>query len=228
LSDKILALIPAAGSGTRYSKIKNKLFEKIKKIPVIIRSLITVSSVSLINEIIICAAPEIISHIENLIFEYKIKKVKKIVSGGKTRQESVFNGLLYIKGIGGCDFVVVHDGARPLVTTEILQKAIITAKDKGSCVIGMPVKDTIKKINPKTGMIIETPERNLLWNIQTPQVFRFKELLDAHELLQKETFTDDSALLENLGHSIFTGMGSYKNIKITSEEDLKIAEIFLD
>ncbi|MEI8390732.1 MAG: 2-C-methyl-D-erythritol 4-phosphate cytidylyltransferase [bacterium] len=218
----ITAIIAAAGSGTRYSNNKNKLFEDLGGIPVIVHTLKKISAVKKINSIIICTSAGLVGEIEKLVNEYNILKVKKIIPGGKTRQESVFLGLLNLEK-SNPDFVLIHDGARPLISEEIIKNSIEIAAEKGAAVVAVPVKDTIKKVNTKTQEIIGTLKRDELWSIQTPQVFKFKEILEAHEVFKGQDFTDDSALLEELKIPVNIVMGSYKNIKITTEEDLKIA-----
>lgn len=222
---KISAIIPAAGSGSRFSSNKNKLLENINEIPVIVHTLRVISSVDNINEIIIATSADLIDEIKALIEEYKISKVNHIILGGKTRQESVFNGL---KIIEKADFIVIHDGARPLVSTKIIENSINTAVEKGASIVAIPAKDTIKRVDEKTNQIIETLNRQELWNVQTPQIFKYKEILDAHVKFKDQNFTDDSAMIEKLGIQVFTVMGSYKNIKITTQEDIKIAKALLD
>lgn len=207
---KISAIIPASGSGTRYNPGKNKLLEDLNGIPVINRTLQIISEIKEITEIVVCSSLEF--------------KGYKVVPGGKTRQESVFNGL---KALDNPDFVLIHDGARPLITQEIIRNAINQAVAKGSAVVAVPAKDTIKRVNPTSLEVIETFNREELWNIQTPQIFRYNDILKAHKALEGQNYTDDAALMEKTGHKVFITMGSYKNIKITTEEDLGIAKYLL-
>ncbi|OGH96783.1 MAG: 2-C-methyl-D-erythritol 4-phosphate cytidylyltransferase [Candidatus Melainabacteria bacterium GWF2_32_7] len=220
---KISAIIPAAGSGTRFGSNKNKLLENINGMPVIIHTLQTISSIDAIDEIIVCTSDNIIDEIKNLVSKYNISKVKQVILGGVTRQESVFKGL---KTLNNPDIVIIHDGARPLITRDIVENSIKTATEKGAAIVAVPTKDTIKRVN-KENRIIETLNREELWNIQTPQVFNYKDILEAHIKFQGQNFTDDSALIEALGMPSFTVMGSYKNIKVTTQEDIKIAEVFI-
>jgi len=224
---KITAIIPAAGTGSRYSNKKNKLLENLKGIPVIIHTLRVISSVDEITEIIICTSMDLQDQIHNLIREYNIPKTKKIILGGQTRQQSVFNGLREIKNTGEFNLVLIHDGARPLVSQEIIRESISTALKKGAAIAAVPAKDTIKKINPDTGEVIETVDRQSLWNVQTPQVFRLNDIFGVHQAFKGDNMTDDSALMEKAGYKVYVCMGSYKNLKITTEEDLKIAEGFI-
>lgn len=217
---KIAAVIAAGGSGTRYSIAKNKLFEQLGGIPVIFRTIRAVSSLKEIDEIIVVTSEQNIQQIQ----EYNFPRVKKVVPGGKTRQESVFNGL---KALNTPDYVLIHDGARPLVSAETLRLSITTAVQKGGAIAAVPTKDTIKRVESDTGEVLETLDRSRLWNVQTPQVFRFGEIIKAHEDFRGEDFTDDAALMEKAGYRVFVVPSSYRNIKITTEEDLGIAKILI-
>ncbi|MDD3012345.1 MAG: 2-C-methyl-D-erythritol 4-phosphate cytidylyltransferase [Candidatus Gastranaerophilales bacterium] len=223
---KITAIIPAAGSGSRYSSNKNKLLENLDGLPVLVRTLKVIASVQEINNIIICTSEDLIAEINTIIKNFNIEKVSKVILGGKTRQESVFNGLKAASEFNP-DLVLIHDGARPLVTEEIIKNAIECAKSKGTAIVAVQAKDTIKRVNISTNQIIETLDRELLWNIQTPQIFKYNELLEAHRKFEGMNLTDDSALIEKLDLPAFVVMGSYSNIKITTKEDLLYAEMLL-
>lgn len=212
---KISAIIPAGGSGSRYSQTKNKLLEELNGQPVILKTLEVISSVEEITEIIVCTSSVQIQ---------KAVKGYKTTPGGATRQESVYNGL---KAADSPDFVLIHDAARPLIGPETIKNTIKTAVEKGAAITAVPAKDTVKKVDTSTGQVIETPQRKELWNIQTPQVFSYLALLEAHQRFEGQDFTDDSALMERTGHKVFVVRGSYKNLKITTEEDFKIAKCLL-
>jgi len=222
---KITAIVPAAGSGSRYSTNKNKLLELLSDKPVIINTLNVLASVEEIDEIIICTSTDLIDDIKFLVKKFRISKATQIIIGGKTRQESVYLGLKEANlSKSKPELVLIHDGARSLITKEIIQSSIRTAKDKGSAVVAVPTKDTIKKVCSQENLITQTLNRSELWNIQTPQVFHFSEIFYAHNKYKGHDFTDDAALLEGIGKPVFVVMGSYRNIKITTEEDLKIAK----
>ena len=221
---KISAIIPAAGSGSRYDKEKSKLLEDLQGAPVIIRTLNTICDVEEIDEIIICTSKELIESISSLIKEAGLSKAKKVILGGKTRQESVFKGLKELAEKPP-ELALIHDGARPLISKEIIKKTIKTAQEKGASITAVPAKDTIKRVNTSTGKIIETLDRQELWNVQTPQVFKFKDILQVHKEFQGQNFTDDAALMEKAGYKVFITNGNYQNIKITTKEDIKLAEI---
>ncbi len=220
----VSAIIPAAGSGSRYNKSKNKLLEELRGIPVIARTLMNVSSVGEISEIVVCTSGELQGKIGKIIEQYEIPKVNRIVLGGKTRQESVYNGLKELEMPGASNFVLIHDGARPLACPEIIRESIKTARQKGAVIVAVPTKDTIKRIDPATHEVIETIDRQGLWNVQTPQVFKYNEILGVHEGFKGEDLTDDSVLMEKAGYKVSVCIGSYENIKITTGEDLATAE----
>jgi 2-C-methyl-D-erythritol 4-phosphate cytidylyltransferase len=157
-----------------------------------------------------------------LVQEGGYSKVTNVCAGGRRRQDSVRFGLdlLY-----ACEWVIVHDGARPCFDDAMLQRGLEAAADCGSAVAGVPVKDTIKLISSNQ-MISETPDRSLLWAAQTPQVFRYRTLMEAHKSCNQDV-TDDAAMLESLGHPVKMFLGAYENIKVTTADDLIIAEAFL-
>ena len=161
-----------------------------------------------------------------VIEPYDFQKVASLVPGGETRQDSVFNGLRMLPD--DTDFVVVHDGVRPFVTDEMIFTCLEAAADWGAAVVAVPVKDTIK-ITDTDGFVVDTPDRNQLWAIQTPQVFRRDLLLEAHRYARRKQLqlTDDAALVEQLGFKVKCVMGSYGNLKITTPEDLIVAETLM-
>ena len=158
-----------------------------------------------------------------VIGPYDFQKVAGLVSGGETRQDSVCNGLKALPK--DTDFVVVHDGVRPFVTDEMIFTCLEAAADWGAAVAAVPVKDTIK-ITDSDGFVVDTPDRSRLWSVQTPQVFRRDLLIEAHQHARQEgiQLTDDAALVEQLGLKVKCVMGSYSNLKITTPEDLIVAE----
>ena len=161
-----------------------------------------------------------------VIEPYDFQKVAAVVPGGETRQDSVFNGLRVLPD--DTDFVVVHDGVRPFVTDEMIFTCLEAAADWGAAVVAVPVKDTIK-ITDGNGFVVDTPDRSQLWAIQTPQIFRRDLLLEAHRYARRKQIqlTDDAALIEQLGLKVKCVMGSYDNLKITTPEDLIVAEVLM-
>ena len=161
-----------------------------------------------------------------VLHPYSFTKVEKLVEGGETRQMSVYNGIRALSA--DVDFVIVHDGVRPFVTDEIIFACLTAADECGAAVAAVPVKDTIKVANADN-FIIETPAREQLWAVQTPQVFRKSLLEEAHQTAQARqlTATDDASLVEQLGFPVKLVNGSYANLKITTPVDLRVAEILL-
>lgn len=223
---KVTAILVAAGKGTRMGANINKQYIELQKKPIIAHTLGVFQQAPLIDKIILVVGEKEIDFCKkNIVDKYDINKVSAIVKGGKERTDSVYNGLRAIDE--ACDVVVIHDGARPFVTEGMLAAAISTAKDMGAAIIGVPVKDTIKVINEDM-QVANTPAREFLWAIQTPQAFNFSLLKGAYEQrAQFHGLTDDAMLLEKLGYPVKVLMGSYENIKITTPDDLLLAQEIL-
>lgn len=227
------AVVLAAGSGKRMGSSIKKQYMLIKEKPVIYYSLKTFQE-SFVDEIVLVVSPGDVDFCrEEIVDKYGFDKVRHIVEGGKERYHSVAIGL---NSISECDFVFIHDGARPMVTKEILKRALDSVVEYEACVVGMPVKDTIK-IADEEGNVVSTPDRNLVWMVQTPQVFSYSLIRKAYDKLilqEKEllaggiSVTDDAMAVETLtGHRVRLVKGSYENIKITTPEDIPVAENFL-
>ncbi len=215
------AIILAAGNGTRMNCEKSKLLLKIGDITVIERSVNAFLDISDIDEIIVVAREHDIDEFSRLLDDERVT----FVIGGDTRQESVTNA---VDTIDAAELIVIHDGARPLVSAAAIEDTIRAAKDYGAAATGVMVKDTIKVIDDD-GMVINTPSRSTLFSVQTPQVFDFKlysgALNLAHE--QHKDFTDDCQLIENMGKPVKMVIGDYTNIKITTPDDIPLAENIL-
>ncbi len=224
---KVTALIPAAGMGKRMGKGIAKQFLSLGGKPILAHTLLTFQKSPKINEIIPILSPKDIEFcLREIIETYRISKVKFVVEGGKERQDSVANGLEKLDT--ETDIVLVHDGVRPFVTETMIRQCVEFA-EKGECVsVGVPVKDTIKEVNVN-GFVRKTLDRNVLWAVQTPQAFPCAILTAAHQTWrhEKQRVTDDATLVEQTGHLVRMIPGSYDNIKITTPEDLLIAEEFL-
>ena len=216
MNSKINAIIPAGGTSSRFGNT-NKLLEKINGKEVI-KYTIDAFEASNVDEIIICANITIIEELKNIFKDYK--KVR-IIEGGQTRQASVFNGLKSAE----CDYVLIHDGARPMITTDLINSAIEMVKDKKALTVATKTIDTIKEV--VDGKIIRTIDRSKLYNTQTPQAFEYNLIKKAHEKLKGQNFTDDAGMLEELGYDVYILNGSYKNIKITTQNDIDIAKTYL-
>jgi 2-C-methyl-D-erythritol 4-phosphate cytidylyltransferase len=226
---KVSAIIPAAGLGKRFGPGKDKPFRTLGGKPLILWPLEALQSIPGISEIIPVLRLEDTESGRELFERYGITKIKRIAPGGKERQHSVYNGLKLIDDKYG--IVVIHDGARPLVKKEFIEEMLtemVGSKDAFDGIIpGVPVKDTIKEA--ENGMVKTTLKRDNLWAVQTPQIFRHEKILQAYEQAMKKRYyaTDDAALVEKYGGKIRIIMGSYRNIKITTQEDLIIAEALL-
>ena len=179
-----------------------------------------------IRDIILVTGGDALQDVRQMVQEYGWKKIISVTEGGKERQDSVFLGLQQVPQ--DTEIVLIHDGVRPFVTEEILERSIAAAKETGGCVAGVPAKDTIKVCDAE-GFAIATPDRSTLRQIQTPQTFRRKEILAAYEKAKADGFlgTDDASVAEHSGFPVRVIMGSYSNIKITTKEDLLIGAAFL-
>lgn len=220
------AVVLAAGKGKRMHSAVQKQFLMLGGKPVIFYSLEQFEQCPFINEIVLVTGEEEIDYCRKEIVEkFDFQKVKKIVAGGAERFLSVYNGLKACT----CDFVYIHDGARPFVDQAILERTREDVKRYGACVAGMPVKDTIK-ISDGDGYADATPPRSRVWMVQTPQVFAYSCIKDAYDKLIADgrmDVTDDAMVLECMaGQKTKLTLGSYENIKITTPEDLEIAEVF--
>ena len=213
---KVNAIIPAGGTSSRFGK-SNKLLEKIGEKEVI-KYTVEAFEKSNIDEIIICANVAIIDDLKNILND--CKKVR-IIEGGASRQESVFNGIKACE----CDYVLIHDAARPMITTDLINTAIDEVVFKNALTVATKTIDTIKEV--VDGKIVKTIDRSKLYNTQTPQAFKYNLIKDAHEKLSGQNFTDDAGMLEALGQTVYILNGSYKNIKITTQNDIDIAKVYL-
>lgn len=222
------AIVLAAGQGKRmHSKIQ-KQFLEIGGKPVLYYSLHCFQESPLIRDIILVTGEEMISYCEQeIVKKYGFSKVRKVTAGGKERYDSVYAGLLCCQDT---DYVYIHDGARPFITEEMVQRGYEAVKRNNACVMGMPSKDTVK-LADSSGYVKETPDRKIVWNIQTPQIFSYDLIRGAYESIRKKDMTggtDDAMVVEQeTGTKILLVEGSYQNIKITTPEDLAIAEAFL-
>jgi len=219
-----VAIIVAAGSGSRMKSSKNKLLLPLGGKTVIERTVKTFEDIPQIGEIIVVCREEELETMSSILPGDKIT----FVIGGKTRQESVKNAVETIDP-DECETVIIHDGARPLVTKEEILETLEEAKRTGAAATGVFVKDTIKVINDDY-VITDTPDRTKLVAIHTPQIFNLKLYLKAMEkaAMQKKDFTDDCKLLENIGVPVSVVIGEYGNIKITTPEDIPMAQAILE
>lgn len=222
---QISAIVAAGGQGKRMNSSISKQFLKIKGHPILCYTLKIFESLNFIDEIILVIGSNDKKRAEKTVNYYKFKKVK-IVEGGKERQNSVYNGLRKLSP--QTDIVIIHDGVRPFVTKKMILKSIKSAQNFGAVGVAVPVKDTIKVIGADN-LIKDTPKRSNLRAIQTPQVFKYDLIMRAYEKAFEDGFygTDDTVLVERLGHPVKLIDGSYENIKITTPEDILVAETFV-
>ena len=200
----------------------DKLFASLGNIPLLAHSVITFNESPLVHTIVIAASAHNLGDVQRLVRNLGLQKVESIVEGGARRQDSVLNALRELKG---SDIVLIHDGARPFVDESTIERAISTASESAAATAAVPVKDTIKVANPDM-TVSDTPPRDSLWAAQTPQAFAYTLIMEAHSMVDCDV-TDDAAMIEAIGHPVYLFMGSYDNIKVTTPEDLRIAEAIL-
>jgi 2-C-methyl-D-erythritol 4-phosphate cytidylyltransferase len=222
------AIVLAAGKGSRMQTDTPKQYLELNQKPLLFYALRGFEN-SFVDEIVLVTGPGQEAYCRSEIVEkYGFQKVKKIVTGGKERYDSVYQGLLALQG---ADYVYIHDGARPFVTSDILERAKACVMEFDACVAGMPVKDTIK-LADGNNFVAQTPPRDQVWMIQTPQVFSYALIREAYERLyqakQPVAVTDDAMVVESMMHvPVKLFQGSYENIKITTPEDLRIAKALM-
>lgn len=225
MKESIVAIVPAAGIGTRFSPGANKPFYTILDKPLIVWSLEVFEKLHEIREVIpVLKEPDLEAGVQ--IFEYhNLRKIKRIAPGGKERQDSVYNGLKLLNG--KAEMVLIHDGARPLVDALMVKAALANIAGFDGVITGVPVKDTVKEV--RDSVVRQTLKRETLWAIQTPQLFFYNSLMEAYDKAMGERFysTDDAALVEKNGGKVRVVMGSYSNIKVTTAEDIPIVEHLL-
>lgn len=222
---KIGIVIVAGGSSNRMKEYGNKLLINILGVPIINRTINVFINIRGISEIVLVCKQSDINEFRKTISTKYNEKIK-IISGGSTRQESVFNGIKKLSK--DTDIVLIHDGARPLISEEVIKKCIQKTPQLEACCVGVKSKDTIKIINEED-IITKTPNRSTLVNIQTPQCFTYKLAYEMHDKAVKENIiaTDDSFLAEKMGYDVHIIYGDYNNIKITTKEDLDLLKFLL-
>lgn len=222
----VSVIIAAAGNSTRYGTGKSKQFLILDNTPVLIKSIQAFEAIDDVKEIIVTARKQDFDIIEDFIAQYGVCKVKHIVEGGATRQDSIYAAVEKVDE--EADLIAVHDGARPLIKRKVIESVIQKADEVDAAACAVPVKDTIKIID-SSGKIVTTPERASLRAVQTPQIFRFSLYKEAIEKAVSEgkQYTDDCQLVESMGYPIYLVDGDYENIKITTPDDLLVAAKFL-
>jgi 2-C-methyl-D-erythritol 4-phosphate cytidylyltransferase len=213
------AVIVAGGSGTRMAGA-DKLFTEVTGRPLIAHATAPFQECASIDRIVLVMAPLNLKRGRELIDRHGFTKVTALVKGGERRQDSVRLGL---QALGDCEYVAVHDGARPLVTVELIERGFEAARETGAAVPAVALADTVKEAGPD-GTVLRTLDRSRLWAVQTPQVFRYGLLLRAHEEITADV-TDDAAMVEALGERVRLFEGSRTNLKVTTGEDLELVEV---
>lgn len=213
----IKAVVTAGGTSRRFGN-SNKLFEDLCRKPVLKYAVDLFTEMGF--EVIIPSHASFMADVEELFKDYKNVKV---IRGGLTRQQSVYRGL---QEAGGSDYVIIHDGARPLIKKEVVEKCIEKAKEKRAAIVAVKTTDTIKTVDIDK-KITGTPNRANLINVQTPQIFEYSYILEAHEKNKDKSLTDDACLIEEIGGEVYYVEGDYSNIKITNQIDIDYAKLLL-
>jgi 2-C-methyl-D-erythritol 4-phosphate cytidylyltransferase len=219
----VSAIIVAAGESTRMGT--NKLFLKVGEIPAVVRSLLAFESAPSVEETVVVTKPEYREQYRLWQREYSLQKLRAVTVGGTTRQQSVLAGIMAASKAS--EYFAIHDGARPFIDPHDIERVIRDARRYGAATLGVPVKDTIKVVT-EDGFIERTPDRNRLFSTQTPQVFLRAVYLEGVESARRDglEFTDDCQLVEYAGYRVYMTKGDYKNIKLTTKDDLLVAGAF--
>lgn len=222
----VTAIIAAAGQGKRMAKGINKAFILLNNRPILAHTLDVFEACAGINDIIVVVGADDIQQTRTIINTYGYRKIKEVVPGGAERQHSIANALKEIPV--NTQLVLIHDGARPLVTQKLVMEVLLASNETGAAIVAVPVKDTIK-IGNKEGFVLETPDRTNLWAVQTPQVFKRDIIEEAYRQaeLAAVVATDDAGLVERIGVKVRLIMGDYNNLKVTTPEDLVVAETII-
>ncbi|MDD5439739.1 MAG: 2-C-methyl-D-erythritol 4-phosphate cytidylyltransferase [Candidatus Omnitrophica bacterium] len=217
---KVVALVPAAGKGKRLRGRIDKAFVTVNAKPLVAHTLTALENSPSIDTIILIVGKRSMGRARRMVSRYRFGKVRSIVRGGDTRSDSVWEGL---KAVGTHDgIILIHDAARPCISREVIGRAVRTVKRAGAVCVAVPVKPTIKIV--RGGSIVTTPRRDDLWEAQTPQVFKRDVIFKAYgNRLLRKSATDDAALAERAGYKVRVVLGDYRNIKVTTREDLILA-----
>lgn len=219
--DKVSVIVVAAGKGLRMNHSLPKQYLPLEGKPILAHTLLNLSQIPEIDDIVLVVSTDRIQWCrEQIIEKNNLKKVEKVVSGGKTRGDSVLRGLKNLKEKGG--IVSIHDGVRPFVEKHTFAHVVEQAKKFGAAICAVPLRDTLKKASKEK--VISTESRDGLWLVQTPQAFRYSVILKAYQKAKDLQATDDAALVEKLPHPVKIVEGSTLNIKITTPQDLVLAE----
>lgn len=224
---RTVAIIPAAGSGSRMNRDVSKQYLTLAGKPILVCTLEVFEACPLVDALLVVVPSQDLESVRtDILAPWNLKKVAGIIPGGKERQDSVRAGIEALDG--DAELVIIHDAVRPFITAGLIENCVRAAAAEGAATVGVPVKDTVKEVGPD-GRILRTCDRSLLWFTQTPQVFRRDIIENAHRAAVRDGFkgTDDTSLVERLGIAVRMIRGDYGNIKITTPEDLILAEALL-
>ena len=223
-SGRVAAVIVAAGSSQRMQGI-NKTWAMLGAKPLLAHSICVFEESGLVDDLVVVLAQDALLDGKQLHEQEGWRTICALCPGGARRRDSVLAGLEALSPAP--DYVLIHDGARPFITSTLIERGLAAARQHGAATAAVPVKDTIKRAGPD-GLVLETLDRSALWSIQTPQVFAYDLILSAHRSIDPTwDATDDAALVERVGHPVALFMGAYENMKITTPDDLLIAEMML-
>lgn len=220
---KVTCIVPSAGKGRRLKVKEDKPFVMLEGKPLLSHTLKALEDSAVIDKIIVAVSRNKLKACENIVKKYKFRKVCAVVCGGKRRFGSVKNALRKVKD---ADFILIHDGVRPFIDRSQIKKLLAAAKRFGGAISAIPARQTLKFISVNS-FVVRTPERKFLWEAQTPQVFRKDLIVEAYKKAKDRNVTDDSSLVERLGHKVKILKGSFRNIKVTTREDLELAKILI-
>ena len=230
MKDLLTVIVPAAGAGKRMGFGKNKAFITIRDIPLLVLCMKMLAETGMVRRVIVVTRAWEITQTELMLKEYRDRFPGlswQVTAGGRERQDSVANGLALVTDESG--YVAVHDGARPFAGTEVFARTFERAKECGAAIAAVPLKDTVKIVDAR-GIVVSTPDRSSLCAVQTPQIFEINVLRKGYDFLKEHpvAVTDDASLVEASGHPVAVAEGSYENIKVTTPEDLLLAEKILE
>ena len=230
MKELLTVIVPAAGAGRRMGFGKNKAFITIRDIPLLVLCMKMLAETGMVRRVIVVTRAWEITETELMLKEYRDRFPGlswQVTAGGRERQDSVANGLALVTDESG--YVAVHDGARPFAGTEVFARTFARAKEFGAAIAAVPLKDTVKIVDAR-GIVVSTPDRSSLCAVQTPQIFEINVLRKGYDFLKEHpvAVTDDASLVEASGHPVAVAEGSYENIKVTTPEDLLLAEKILE
>jgi len=224
---RTVAIVPAAGSGNRMGRELSKQYLSLGGMPLLVHTLNVFEKCPLVDALLVVVPPSDVEAVRTeMLPRWNLKKLAGVIPGGKERQDSVRAGIEALDRETG--LVVIHDAVRPFITVGLIENCIRAAAEEGAATVGVPVKDTVKEV-AADGRVMRTCDRNLLWLTQTPQAFRRDIIENAYRAAVRDGYrgTDDTSLVERLGIAVRMIRGDYGNIKITTPEDLVIAEALL-